>query len=192
MSLMSRKNTGDRAKQRALDSALQAKQAAADTAAQMGPMARNAVPMAKNVGLAAKQSAEDAVAWATPRVQEARSWAAPHVEQAGVAVRDKIAPAISEKIAPAISSALVETAHRIDVNQSQRKRWPRVLAGFAMIAAVGSAVAAIMLRRRPDFSSLGSEDQAPDGSTPAAQANGSAAAPAADGESAKPGQSRTS
>ena len=192
MSLMSRKNTGDRAKQRALDGAMQAKQRAADTAAQVGPMARNAVPMAKNVSLAAKQSAEDAVAWATPRVMDARSWAAPHVEQAGVAVRDKIAPAISEKIAPAISSALVETAHRIDVNQSQRKRWPRVLAGFAMAAAIGSAVAAIVLRRKPDFSSFGSEGQTPDGSTSSAPGNGSAAAPSAEEESVNGRGSRSS
>jgi hypothetical protein len=192
MSLMSRKNTGDRAKQRAVDGALQAKQRAVETASQMGPMARNAVPVAKNVGLAAKQSAEDAVAWATPRVMDARSWAAPHVEQAGVAVRDKIAPAISEKIAPAISSALVETAHRIDVNQAQRRRWPRVLAGFAMIAAVGSAVAAVVLRRKPDFSSLGSEDQAPDGGTSSAQDNGSATTPTVEEDSANGRTSRSS
>ncbi len=180
MSLMTRKNTGA-AKQRALD-----------TASQVPVMARSAGQTAKVAGLAARQSAEDAVAWAAPRVQEARSWAAPHVEQAGVAVREKIAPAISEKIAPTISAALVEAANRLDPAPRQRKRWPRVLAGFAMIAAVGSAVAAVVLRRKPDFSSLGNEDQVPDGSTPSAQANGSAAAPAAEEESANGGRSRTS
>lgn len=181
MSLMTRKNTGAAAKQRALD-----------TASQVPVMARSAGQTAKVAGLAARQSAEDAVAWAAPRVQEARSWAAPHVEQAGVAVREKIAPAISEKIAPTISSALVEAANRLDPAPRQRKRWPRVLAGFAMIAAVGSAVAAVALRRKPDFSSLGNEDQVLDGSTPPAQANGSAAAPAAEEESANGGRSRTS
>jgi hypothetical protein len=188
---MTRKNTGAGAKQRALDTASQAKQAAVDTASQVVPMAKNAVPVAKNVGLAAKQSAEDAVAWATPRVMEARSWAAPHVEQAGVAVRDKIGPAISEKITPAISSALVEAAHRLDATTARRKRWPRVVAGFAMVAAVGSAVAAIMLRRKPDVSSFVTEDQVPDGGTGSAQGNGSAAAPAAEDESVN-GRSRTS
>ena len=162
MSLMTRKNTGAAAKQRALD-----------TASQVPVMARSAGQTAKSAGLAARQSAEDAVAWAAPRVQDARSWAAPHVEQAGVAVREKIAPAISEKIAPTISSALVEAASRLDPSPPVRKRWPRVLAGFAMIAAVGSAVAAVVLRRKPDFSSLGNEDQVPDGGTPA-QANSSA------------------
>jgi hypothetical protein len=173
MSLMTRKNTSAAAKQRALD-----------TASQVPVMARSAGQTAKVAGLAARQSAEDAVAWAAPRVQEARSWAAPHVEQAGVAVR--------EKIAPTISSALVEAANRLDPAPRQRKRWPRVLAGFAMIAAVGSAVAAVALRRKPDFSSLGNEDQVLDGSTPPAQANGSAAAPAAEEESANGGRSRTS
>jgi hypothetical protein len=171
MSLMTRKNTGAAAKQRALD-----------TASQVPVMARSAGQTAKTAGLAARQSAEDAVAWAAPRVQDARSWAAPHVEQAGVAVREKIAPAISEKIAPTISSVLVEAANRLDPAPPRRKRWPRVLAGFAMVAAVGSAVAAVMLRRKPDFSSFGS-DQAPGDPTSSAQGNGSAGAPATEEES---------
>jgi hypothetical protein len=172
MSLMTRKNTGAAAKQRALD-----------TASQVPVMARSAGQTAKTAGLAARQSAEDAMAWAAPRVQDARSWAAPHVEQAGVAVREKIAPAISEKIAPTISSVLVEAANRLDPAPPRRKRWPRVLAGFAMIAAVGSAVAAVMLRRKPDFSSFGSADPAPGDTTSSPQGNGSAGAPATEEES---------
>jgi hypothetical protein len=155
MSVMTRKNTGA------------AKQRAVDTAAQV-------VPLARNAGLAAKQSAEDAMAWAAPHVKDARSWAAPHVEQAGIVVRDKIGPAISEKIAPAISDVLVETAHRLDDSAPRRKRWPRVLAGFAMLAAVGSAVAAVMLRRKPDFASFGADSTPPAPGTE----NGSAARPA--------------
>ncbi len=179
MSLMTRKNTGAAAKQRALD-----------TASQVPVMARSASQTAKSAGIAARQSAEDAIAWATPRVQDARSWAAPHVEQAGVAVRERIAPAISEKIAPTISSALVEAASRLDPSPQRRKRWPRVLAGLAMVAAVGSAVAAIALRRKPDFSSFGSDDQVPGGSTPSAQGNGSAGASAEDESSVNgPGSS---
>lgn len=177
MSLMTRKNTGAAAKQRALD-----------TASQVPVMARNAGQTAKTAGLTARQSAEDAIAWATPkvqdardwatpRVQDARSWAAPHVEQAGVAVREKIAPAISEKIAPTISAALVEAANRLDPSPRRRRTWPRVLAGVAMIAAAGSAVAAVMLRRKPDFSSFGEDQASP------AQGNGSSATPAAEEES---------
>jgi len=181
MSLMSRKNTGAAAKQRALD-----------TASQVPVMARSAGQTAKVAGLAARQSAEDAVAWAAPRVQDARSWAAPHVEQASVAVREKIAPAISEKIAPTISAALAEAANRLDPAPPRRKRWPRVLAGLAMLAAAGSAVAAVVLRRKPDFSSFGSEEQVPDTGTASAQGNGSAAAPAADEESVNGRKSRSS
>jgi hypothetical protein len=173
MSLMTRKNTGG------------AKQRAVDTASQV-------VPLARNAGLAARQSAEDAVAWAAPRVKDARTWVAPHVEQAGIAVRDKIGPAISEKIAPTISSVLVEAAHRLDDSPPRRKRWPRLLAGFAMVAAVGSAVAAVMLRRRPDFASFSAE--ADGTATAAGTGNGSATRPsgtAADEESAN-GHPRTS
>jgi hypothetical protein len=184
MSLMTRKNTSGRAKQRALD-----------TASQVVPMAKNAVPMAKNAGLAAKQSAEDAVAWAAPRVQDARSWAAPHVEQAGLAVRDKIAPAISEKIAPTISSALVEAAHRLDNTKTRRRRWPKVLAGIALLAAAGSAIAAVALRRRPDMADFGDEDTAATGDSAAsspASGNGTAARPAATEEESVNGRTRTS
>jgi hypothetical protein len=176
MSLMTRKNTSGQAKQRALDTASQV------------------VPMAKNAGLAARQSAEDAMAWAGPRVKDARSWAAPHVEQAGLAVRDKIAPAISEKIAPTISSALVEAAHRLDDTPARRRRWPKVLAGIAMVAAVGSAIAAVVLRRRPDFANLDA-DNGPTGdtSTPSpAPGNGTAARPAAAEEESVNGRTRSS
>jgi hypothetical protein len=167
MSLMTRKNTGG------------AKQRAVDTASQV-------VPLAKNAGLAARQSAEDAMAWAAPRVKDARTWVAPHVEQAGIAVRDKIGPAISEKIAPTISEVLVEAAHRLDDSPPRRKRWPRLLAGFAMVAAVGSAVAAVMLRRRPDFASFSAEGDS------ATTDNGSAARPAATEEDSANGHPRTS
>ncbi len=173
MSVMTRKDAvrgqGRRAKQRALDTATQV------------------VPLAKNASVVARQSAEDAAAWAAPRVKEARTWAAPHVEQAGIAVRDKIAPTInekiSEKIAPAISAALVEAARRLDDSRPKRRRWPRVLAGFAMLAAVASAAAAIMMRRRPETATFGAEDHAASAATPG-QDDGSAAAAAGEDEDA--------
>jgi hypothetical protein len=127
-------------------------QRARDAATQVVPAAKNAVPMAKNVGLTARQSAEDAMARVAPRVKDARAWAAPHVEQAGLAVR--------EKIAPAISDALIEAAYRLDNPAPRRRRWPRVLAGIAMVAAAGSAVAAAVLGLRPD-----SKDRDAEGST---------------------------
>jgi hypothetical protein len=150
--------------------------------------ATQVVPMAKNAGMAARQSAEDAAAWAAPRVKDARSWAAPQLEQAGVAVRDKIAPAISEKLAPAISAALVDAAHRLDdsVPTARRRRWPRVLGGFAMIAAVCSAIAAVVMRRRPEVTTFGVDDQ---GTMPDPGPNpGTGARGGDDGESTADGQ----
>lgn len=151
-----------------------ARQRAVDAATQV-------MPMAKNAGMMARQTAGDAAAWAAPRVQDARSWAAPQLEQAGLAVRDKIAPAISEKIAPAISAALVEAAHRLDdsVPAPPPRRWPRVLGAFAMIAALGSAVAAVIMRRQPDASSFGAQDQP---TMPDQGAGGSAPGRTADGD----------
>lgn len=163
MSLMTRKNTGG------------ATQRAVDTASQV-------VPLARSAGLVAKQNAEDAVAWAAPHVKDARTWVAPHVEQAGIAVRDKIGPAISE--------VLVEAAHRLDDSPPRRKRWPRLLAGFAMLAAVGSAVAAVMLRRRPDFASFGAEGDS--ATTDNGSATRPAAAPTAAEEESANGHPRTS
>jgi hypothetical protein len=156
------------------------KQRALDTAS-------GVVPMAKNAGQAARQSAEDAMAWATPRVKDARAWAAPQLEQAGIAVRDRIGPAISENI----SSVLVEAAHRLDDSPPRRRRWPRVLAGFALVAAVGSAVAAVMFRRRPDFSSYGAEEAPGGGAAPAPGTdNGSTARPGTPEEESVNGRTR--
>jgi hypothetical protein len=152
-----------------------AKQRALDAAAQVAPKAKSAGQAAKSAGQAAKSTAGDAVAWAAPRVQDARDWAAPHVqdarvwaaphvEQAGLAVRDKIAPAVS--------AALVEAARRIDV--PKRRRWPRVLAGTALVAAIGAAIAAVVLRRRPDVVNFGADGYpAQDSSAPASETNGS-------------------
>jgi len=148
VSLMTSKN-------KSRSSVAAAAQRARDTATQV--VTNNAVPMAKNVGLTARQGAEDAVAWATPRVRDARAWAAPQVEQAGLAVREKIAPAISEKIAPAISDAIIEAAHWLDNPPPRRRLWPRVLGGIAMLAAAGSAIAAAVLRRRPTGMEFGTE-----------------------------------
>jgi hypothetical protein len=115
---------------------------ARDMAERAVPIAKQAVPIAKQAGIAARHGAEDAVAWAAPRVDEARSWAAPRIERTGIAVRDSIAPRISD--------ALVTAAHRVDTTPSKRRRWPRLLIGFALLAAIASAVAAIARRNRTD------------------------------------------
>jgi hypothetical protein len=111
------------------------------------------VPMARSAGLAARQGTDVVVTWATPRVRVARVWAAPRVEQAGVAVRDQIAPAVS--------AALIEAARRLDdPSPPKPRRWPWILAGCGLLAAAGSAAAAIMMRRRPDIETFEAEDEA--------------------------------
>jgi hypothetical protein len=183
VSVMTRKN-------KAGGSVAAAAQRARDAASQARPIATNAAGIAKNAGVTARHSAEDAMAWATPRVHDARAWAAPYVEQAGLAVRDKIAPAITEKIAPAISDALVDAAHRLDVSAPKRRLWPRVLAGIAMIAAAGSAIAAAVLRRRPTGMEFGSTGDTSDQGATAQSSTGEMAA--GEGAGATPSYPATS
>jgi hypothetical protein len=160
--------------------------AATQTAAQV-------VPMAKNAGQAARQSAEAALdwaepqvraarEWAEPQVRAARSWAAPRVEQAGVAVRDKIAPTVS--------AALVEASHRLDGAQQQqrrRRRWPRLVAIVAMLAAAASAAAAVFLKRQAEVV-LSPEDQPADGGATAAAQGDATATPQGDGATRAAGE----
>ena len=151
---------------------------------QVTPITQQVVPMAKNAGQAARQGVEGAARWARPRVEGARSWAepqvrmarswaAPRVEQAGLAVRDKIAPSVS--------AALVEASHRLDAQPSPQRRhrlWPRLVAAGAMLAAAVSAAAAVILKRQGDTPA---EDQVTDeGGMPSATHPGGAT-PAAGG-----------
>lgn len=103
--------------------------------------ARHAVPIAKNAGLATQNRARGAIGRAKPQVYRARSWAAPRVERAGLAVRDRIGPRIA--------AMLVAAAHRLDTKQSRPRRWPKMVAGSALLAAVGSAITAMATRHRP-------------------------------------------
>ncbi len=108
--------------------------------ARLVPIAKNASPMAKNAGRAAKDRAEELMTWAMPYIDNARVWAAPQLERTGVAVRDNVAPKVS--------SLLVTTARRLDKAPPKRRRWPRMLGTMAMLAAAGTAAAAVAMRRR--------------------------------------------
>jgi hypothetical protein len=88
--------------------------------------------------------------WAAPRVNGARAWAAPRIERGGLAIKDTIAPKINE--------VFVVTARRVDV-APPRRRWPRVMAGTALLAAAGAAVA-VVLRRRADDGTRGAPGEA--------------------------------
>jgi hypothetical protein len=118
---------------------------ARQAAANVVPVAKNAIPLARNASDVARQRAEAAMEWMSPRVSEARSWAAPYVERTGIAVRDTIAPKVSD--------ALVTAAHRLDGRRPPR-RWPKVVAGIAMLVAAGCAAAAAFLlssKREPEL-----------------------------------------
>ncbi len=111
-------------------------------------LARAAVPMAKTTGTAARDGARRTATWAAPRVNGARAWTAPRIEQSGLVIRDTIAPKIYD--------TLTATARRVDVppplvvNVTVRRRWPKVMAGTAVLAAAGAAVVLLLRRRNND------------------------------------------
>jgi hypothetical protein len=130
--------------------------------ARLAVLARTAVPMVKTAGMVTRDSARGAAAWAAPRVNGARAWTAPRIERSGLAIKDTIAPKISETLT-ATARRVDVTAPRLDVT-APRRRWPRVVAGTAMLAAVGAA-AAIVLRRRKDAGTSGAPGKAADART---------------------------
>jgi hypothetical protein len=146
MSVLSRKRAAD----------IEAEAEAEDARARMQLLARSmvlaraAAPMAKAAGMAARDGARSAGTWAAPRVNEARAWTAPRIERSGLAIRDTIAPKVYE--------TLTATARRVDVPPvppvvevtARRRRWLKVGAGTALLAAVGAASAVVLLRRRND------------------------------------------
>ena len=125
-------------------------------------LARAAVPVAKTAGLAARDGVRSAGAWATPRVNGARAWTAPRIERSGLAIRDTIAPQICEMLA-ATARRVDVTAPGADVTAS-RRRWPKVVAGTALLTAAGAA-AAVVLRRRKDDGTCGSPGETADAGT---------------------------
>jgi len=141
---------------------------AASTNAQMAwpiILVRAAGPAAKTAGIAARDRARSAAAWTAPRVNGARAWTAPRIERSGIAIKDTIAPQVCEMLAA--------TARWVDVTApggdgtAARRRWPTVMAGTALLTAVGAAVAAVVLRRRKgDGTCEPSEETADEGTGP--------------------------
>ncbi len=146
-------------------------------AAQAVPAAKNAgtlatqqaAPLARNVAASVQQGADSAVAWATPYVGAARHWAAPRLEQS--------ATAVTENFAPMISDALKAAAQKIDYVEPKRHRISRatILAGSALLTAVGAAAAAFSLRHRngngPGYTADGQVATSPDAATSAGSIN---------------------
>ncbi|GEM_PF-6725131 len=102
-------------------------------------MAAAISPKARQAGESVRQGAHGAMEWSRPRVIAVREWAAPQLQHAGELVRDELAPRAS--------GLLFSAAHKVEVPRKTR-RWPKLVAGMATLAAAAS-VAALALRRRP-------------------------------------------
>jgi len=129
-----------------------------------------------------RRGARSAAMWAAPRVNGARAWTAPRIERSGLAIKDTIAPKISE--------VFVVTARRVDVAPS-RRRWRRVMAGTALLVAVGAAVAVVLRRRAADGTCGASGEAADAGPSPETAQDGQPSA-GADGSGAGENAGRSS
>jgi hypothetical protein len=98
-------------------------------------LARAAGPAAKTAGFAARDGARSAATWAAPRVNGARAWTAPRIERSGLAIRDTVGPRVYEVFA-ATARRVEVTAPGADAGPPGR-RWPRILAGAAVLTAAG-------------------------------------------------------
>jgi len=110
-------------------------------AMQASKLADQAGPVTRRAAVTARRSAGGAADWAIPRVGRARAWMAVRAARGSVSVQ--------ETVAPRVSSMLTAAARRLDPPKQRARRWPRVLAGAAMLAAAGAAATAMMLRSRP-------------------------------------------
>ena len=127
------------------DAAAKVTPAAKGAAGRISPLARTAGETARQAGVAAAQGVQGAGEWARPRlaqgVHHARVWAAPRIEQAG--------RSLSETVAPKVSDMVTAAARRVEPDSDARKRrlWPKLVAGAAVITALGGIFAALRRRR---------------------------------------------
>ena len=97
-------------------------------------------PMTKRAALTARQGATGAAGWARPRVGRVRAWMAVRAARGSVSVQ--------ENVAPRVSSVLAGVARRLDPPKPQARRWPKVLAGTALLAAGAAAATAMAMRKK--------------------------------------------
>ena len=89
---------------------------------------------------ATKKATMTAAGWAKPRVGRVRAWMAVRAARGSISVQ--------ETVAPRVSSVLAATARRLDPPRPQARRWPKVLAGTALLAAGAAAATAMALRSK--------------------------------------------
>ena len=129
-------------------------------AMQASKLADQARPMTKSAAMTARQGAGAAATWAVPRVGRVRAWMAVRAVRGSVSVQ--------ETVAPRVSAMLATAARKLDPPKPRSRRFPKVLAGTAMLAAGAAAAAAMAMRGRqrampppmpPRMPSRGATDQ---------------------------------
>lgn len=103
-------------------------------------LADQASPLTRRAAMTARQGASGAAGWARPRVGRVRAWMAVRAARGSISVQ--------ESVAPRVSSVLAGVARRLDPPRPQARRWPKVMAGTALLAAGAAAATAMALRSR--------------------------------------------
>jgi hypothetical protein len=109
-------------------------------ALQASRLADQARPMSKKATMTARRGAGITTTWAKPRVGRVRAWMAVRAARGSISVQ--------EHLAPRVSSVLATAARKLDPPVPQTRRWPKVLAGTALLAAGAAAAAAMAMRSR--------------------------------------------
>ncbi len=109
-------------------------------AMQASKLADQAGPVSRKAAMTARQGAGGAAGWAKPRVGRVRAWMAVRAAKSSVTVQ--------EKVAPRVSLMLTAAARRLDPPKPRARRWPKVFAGTALLAAGAAAATAIAMRNR--------------------------------------------
>jgi hypothetical protein len=108
-------------------------------AMQAAQLADQTRPMTRKAAITARRGASGAAVWARPRVGRIRAWMAVRAARSSISVQ--------ESVGPRVSSMLAATARRLDPPLPPRaRRWPKLLAGTALLAAGAAAAGAIAMR----------------------------------------------
>jgi hypothetical protein len=108
-------------------------------AKQASKLADRAAPMTKNATKAARRHADAAATWAKPHIGKARAWMAIRAARGSISMQ--------ETVAPRVSAMLAVAAKKLEPPKPQSRRWPKALAGMALLAAGAAAVTAMTMRR---------------------------------------------
>jgi hypothetical protein len=108
-------------------------------AAHASKLADQAAPKTKRATKMARRRASTAATWAKPHIGRARAWMAVRAARGSTSMQ--------ETVAPRISAMLTVAARKLEPPRRQSRRWPRVLAGTALLAAAAAAATAMTMRK---------------------------------------------